>query len=219
MPVRNFFVIQLALWCCAAVAAAGQGRAELTAGESRLVSGSRAAIIKAGLTPEFFDTHFRLEQVSDRPADRRVVWRLRVGEHEAVVNDPVGSYADEKGVRRDAHSISNLLGSARDLGKTVTRRRAERLMRECIGEYRGAAVVYQPFGSPPRATLVFTAVSAPAPQPSAATTQSGASGRGRKKPPPPRVGMLDLGTGRCIVGVAQSGSPHPDAEKLSRPLR
>lgn len=239
MPVRIFFVVQLLCWCFAATPAAGQERAAPTAEESRLVSDSRAAVIAAGLSPEFFDAHFRLEQVFDRPADRRVVWRLRVGEHEAVVSDPVGSYTDERGVRRDTHSVSNLLGSARDIRETITRRRAERLMRACIGRYRNGAVVYQPFGSPPRATLVFTAVSLPEPQKTAApppqtgahitqsaqsapaaTTQTDVTARpGKKKPLPPRVGMLDLETGRCIVGVGQSGSPHPDAEKLMRPPR
>lgn len=230
MHDARLFIITAALWCAACAAAHGQnaGAAGLGAAEQRLAEGSRAAIIAAGVTPKFFDAHFRLEQVSNLPADRRVVWRLRVGEHEALVSDPVGSYTDEKGARRDAHSVAGLITPARDLGATITRRRAERLMRACIGPFQNAAVVYQPFGAPPRATLVFTAVEAPAPTTNAGATTATTTAttnaatrrteirQGGRKRPPPRVGMIDLESGRCVVGVGQSGSPHPDAEEIIR---
>ena len=253
MSVKRFIVISAIVSCVAAGAAAGQeraptgateqreGGAALGAEESRLVGGSRAAIIAAGLSPEFFDAHFRLEKVFAKPADRRVVWRLRVGEYETTVNDSVGSYTDEKGVRRDAHSITGRLSPASDIGPTIPKRRAERLMKACIGEYQSEAVVYQPFGSPPRAALVFTAMSLPEPQkpaakgstttppatptgggatpPTLAPAQSDTIRQGGKKPPPLRIGMIDLETGRCVVGVGQVGSPHPSAEKQTRPRR
>jgi len=251
MHVRRFFIIQVFVWCVAAGVAAGQeragaaatggaekreGAAQLSAEEGRLVSGSRAAIIAAGLSPEFFDAHFRLEKVFAKPADRRVMWRLKVNEYETTVNDSVGSYTDEKGARRDAHSITGRLSPASDIGPTIPKRRAERLMKACIGEYQSEAVVYQPFGSPPRAALVLTALSLPEPQkpaakgstppppgaatpPTLAPTQSDTIRQGGKKPPPLRIGMIDLETGRCVVGVGQVGSPHPSAEKYTRPRR
>lgn len=240
MLIARFVIASAVVWCAAASVAVGQSAradgARLDAEETRLAEGSRASIIAAGVTPKFFDRHFRLEQVSNLPSDRRVVWRIKVGEHEALVSDPVGSYTDERGRRHDAHSVAALVTPARDIGRTITRRRAERLMRACIGEYRNGATVYQLFGSPPRASLVFTAVSAPEPQQPAATTnatgatnptsavtrapsQSDPIRQGGRKRPPPRVGMLNLETGRCIVGVGQSGSPHPDAEKIIRPRR
>ena len=255
---RRFVITQIVLWCVAAGVAAGQeragaaapggaaqseGAAPLGAEEGRLVSGSRAALIAAGLSPAFFDAHFRLEKVFAKPADRRVVWRLRVGEYETTVNDSVGSYTDEKGARRGAHSITGRLSPARDIGPTIPRRRAERLMKACIGEYQSESVVYQPFGSPPRAALVFTAISLPEPQkqaakgspppppaptgaaaaattaPTLAPPPSDTIRQGGKKPPPLRIGMIDLETGRCVVGVGQVGSPHPSAEKYTRPRR
>lgn len=243
MPVRRFFVIQLVVWCVAAGVVAGQERAaELSAEESRLVSGSRAAIIAEGLSPEFFDAHFRVAKVFDKPADRRVVWRLTVAEYEATVNDSIGSYTDEKGARHDSHSITGRLPSARDIGRTIPRRHAEQLMRACIGDFQGEAVVYQPLGSPPRASLLFTAMSLPEPpkaskgaaprKPSTTPPQTGANAnaatvappqsadtirQGGKKPPPLRIGLINLETGRCVVGVGQVGSPHPAAEKYARP--
>jgi hypothetical protein len=257
MFIRRFVITQIVVWCVAAGVAAGQERAgaaatggaeksevaaQSSAEEGRLVSGSRAAIIAAGLSPEFFDAHFRLEKVFAKPADRRVVWRLKVGEYETTVNDSVGSYTDEKGARRDAHSITGRLSPASDIGPTLPKRHAERLMKACIGEYQSGAVVYQPFGSPPRAALVFTAMSLPGPQkpaakgspppppatptgggattaPTLAPPQSDTIRQGGKKPPPLRIGMIDLETGRCVVGVGQVGSPHPSAEKHARPRR
>ncbi|HEX6622175.1 MAG TPA: hypothetical protein VF064_00580 [Pyrinomonadaceae bacterium] len=255
MFIRRFVITQVVVWCVAAGGAAGQERAgaaatggaeqrevaaQSSAEEGRLVSGSRAAIIAAGLSPEFFDAHFRLEKVFAKPADRRVVWRLKVGEYETTVNDSVGSYTDEKGERHDAHSITGRLSPARDIGPTIPQKRAERLMKACIGEYQSGAVVYQPFGSPPRAALVFTAMSLPEPQkpaakgsqtppaptgaaattaPTLAPTQADTIRQGGKKPPPLRIGMVDLETGRCVVGVGQVGSPHPSAEKYTRPRR
>lgn len=258
MLIRRFIITQVVAWCVAAGVAAGQeragaaatggaeksqGAAQLSAEEGRLVQGSRAAIIAAGLSPEFFDAHFRLEKVFAKPADRRVVWRLKVGEHETTVNDSVGSYTDEKGARHDAHSITGRLSPASDIGPTIPKSRAERLMKACIGEYQSESVVYQSFGSPPRAALVFTAMSLPEPQkpaakgspppppqaaptgaaattaPTLAPTQSDTIRQGGKKPPPLRIGMIDLETGRCVVGVGQVGSPHPSAEKYVRPRR
>jgi hypothetical protein len=228
------FIVAAALWCAAAVGAAAQdGRAELSADERRLVEGSRAAVVAAGLSPEFFDAHFRLERVFARPADRRVVWRLTVGEYETTVNDAVGSYTDEKGARHDTHSVAGRLPEARDIGRTIPRERAEQLMKKCIGAYQDAAVVYEAFGAPPRAALALTAVSLSEPPKDAkrATTparpsappQTGAPPesdiikQGGKKKPPPRIGRIDLETGKCTVGVGQSGSPHPDADRYARP--
>ncbi len=57
------------------------------------------------------------------------------------------------------------------------------------------------------------------PAPTLAPTQSDTIRQGGKKPPPLRIGMVDLETGRCVVGVGQVGSPHPSAEKYTRPRR
>src|SRR4051794_7995297 len=127
----------LPLICAATLLAAGAQTAPpkgLTDSEQALVAGSREAIIKTGITPAFFEEHFRLARVLDRPGDRRVVWRLSVGGYEATVNDSVGYYTE--GPRRvDTHSVAATLSQTSDITRTITRRRAELLMRRCIGRF------------------------------------------------------------------------------------
>lgn len=201
-------------------------RNELTASERALVKASRAAIIEAGVSADYFDRHFRVARVADSPGDRRVVWTFAIGGHEATVVDAFGFYTDAGGRRVDTHTVAGALGRARDIRRTITRRRAERIMRACIGEFDGGAVVYQAAGDPPRAALVFTAVSSPRPEePAARAAQAPAtppspqsppqsSGhdvikQGGKKKPFLFTGAVDLETGRCTKGVAQVGSPMP----------
>src|SRR5256885_11250551 len=134
------------------VVAAAQSRPS-GAGE-RLVRDSKAAIIAQGISGLYFDGHFKVLKVVDAPGDRRVVWRFNVNGHEALVNDTVGYYTDARGRVVDTHSIAGALPAAHDIERTVTRRRAEQLMRACIGRFQGGGVVYRAAGAPPRASLV-----------------------------------------------------------------
>lgn len=189
---------------------------KLDEAERELVRGSRAAVIAAGFTPAYFDRHFELFRVVNRPGDRRVVWRFRAAGHETYLADSVGSYADEQGRPRNTHSVSSTLGAARDIRPAVTRRRAERLMRACIGDFEGGAVALQPFGPRARTALVFTAASvpphAPAAPPAAGQQVEDEPGRdrirrGRRRSPTIYLGAVDLETGRCVKGRAQAGAP------------
>jgi len=129
---------------------------ELTVSERALVEGSREAIIKTGLSAAFFDEHFRVASVADRGGDRRVVWRLSVGGHEASVNDSIGFYTE--GARRvDTHSVAATLNETADITRTITRRRAESVMRRCIGRFTGPQVEYRAHGAGGRAALLLTA--------------------------------------------------------------
>jgi hypothetical protein len=174
---------------------AAAGRPELNESERELVRGSRAAIIGAGFSAPYFDRHFELFRVLDRAGDRRVVWRFRAGGHEAYVEDSVGSYTDERGGRRHTHSAAATLGAAHDIRPAVSRRRAERLMRSCIGQFEGGAVALQPFGPAGRTALVFTAASVPREPPR----------RGGR--PTVYLAAVNLETGRCLKGKAQAGRP------------
>src|SRR5215210_2021089 len=137
-------------------AAHGAGAKELTVSERALVEGSREAIIKTGLSAAFFDEHFRVASVADRGGDRRVVWRLSVGGHEASVNDSIGFYTE--GARRvDTHSVAATLNETADITRTITRRRAESVMRRCIGRFTGPQVEYRAHGAGGRAALLLTA--------------------------------------------------------------
>lgn len=197
---------------------------KLNEAERALVSSSRAAIIAAGFSGAYFDRHFTPHQVVNHVGDRRVVWRFRAGGHEAYVNDSVGFYTDEQGRRLNTHSAASLLNAARDIRRTITRPRAERIMRSCIGEFEGGVVVFQQFGRRPRTALVFTAITVPPVEDAAAAPAgptpppappAGEGGvdfirSGGKKRPPLYIGAVDLETGRCVKGKAQAGSPKPD---------
>lgn len=212
-----------------------QGRAlKHTPEEERLLRESRAEIVATGFSEAYFDAHFEPVRVMNSPGDRRVIWRFRVNGHEALVNDSVGFYTDAGGRRVDTHTVAATLGETRDIRRTISRRRAERVMRACIGKFEGGAVTYQRFGADGRAALVLTAVSVPPPAPANANrpapqssaTQAGGTrqydgpGRGGKKKPFLLIGSVNLETGRCVKGVAQVGSPQPaPAKPAPRPRR
>jgi hypothetical protein len=224
-----------------------EGALKLTPEGERLLRDSKAAILATGFSERFFDAHFKPYKVFNSPADRRVVWRFQINGHEALINDAVGFYTDEKGRRVDTHTVADTLGSTRDIRRTISRRRAERVMKACIGEYEGAgAIIYQRFGNEPRAALLFTAVSTPppaepaspnatpaqttpAPAPSTEAQQVGAQEganappdsvakrKGGIKKPFLSIGSVNLETGRCTKGVAQVGSPQPTPPEKTRP--
>jgi hypothetical protein len=197
---------------------------ELDEAERELVRSSRAAIIAAGFSAPFFDRHFSPYRVSNGPADRRVVWRFRAHGHETFVNDSVGSYTDARGRRHNTHSAAATLAGARDLRRAITRRRAERLMRSCIGQFEGGSVVFQQFGARPRAALVFAANTPPPPEareaPASTFPQEPAGHadrqRGGKKGPPMYLGAVDLETGRCVKGRANVGAMPPEIPAAPR---
>jgi hypothetical protein len=131
---------------------------ELTVSEKALVAGSREAIIKTGISAAFFDAHFRLARVIDLTGDRRVMWRLSVGGYETTINDSIGYYTE--GMRRvDTHSVATTLATTNDITRTITRRRAELLMRRCIGRFQSPQVEYRAHGAEGRAALLLTAFS------------------------------------------------------------
>ena len=192
----------------------------LTAEEERLVQGSRAEIIATGFSAAYFDAHFEPVRVVNTTGDRRVTWRFRVGEHEALVQDSLGFYTDAAGRRFDTHTVSATLGRTHDIVRTISRARARRAMRACIGEFQGSSVTLQRFGVEGRAALVFTALSLP----QRATEGAGARQEDvlsevRKKKPLIKIGNVDLETGRCVEGVAQAGSPLPPPPRSPRRRR
>lgn len=190
--------------------------ARLSEAGERLVRDSKAAVLAQGISGPYFDAHFRVFKVVDAPGDRRVVWSFRVNGHEALVSDTVGYYTDARGRLVDTHSIAGALPAAHDITRTISRRRAERIMRACIGRFEGGAVVYRAAGAPERAALIFTAASAP--RRGRREGEEGARAAGakeEKRPPrtdvieggdeegggaPVYIGAVDLETGRCTKG-------------------
>jgi hypothetical protein len=205
---------------------------ELSASEKSLAEGSREAIIGTGLSAAYFDEHFNLVRVVDLPGDRRVVWRFSVGGHAATVSDTVGFYT-EGGRRFDTHSVAGTLGATRDLTRTITRARAELLMRRCIGRFTNPQVEYRAHGPRGEAALLLTAEALVVPRAAAGREQREREERearerrerarqlsqGARQADPVAdedeggggavllLGAVDLSNGRCAVGRGQSGPP------------
>jgi hypothetical protein len=227
----SFVLIAAAFMAAAASGASTQAtqHRELSDSEKSLVEGSREAIIKTGLSEAYFDEHFRLVRVVDSPGDRRVVWRFSVGGHTTTVSDSVGFYT-EGGRRFDTHSVAGTLGTTSDLTRTITRARAERLMRRCIGRFSNPQVEYRSHGPQGEAALLLTAEALVVPRAVAgrearerrereererARGQSNASEQADKVEEEDEggdggvvlLGAVDLSNGRCTVGRGQAGPP------------
>jgi hypothetical protein len=121
---------------------------------------SRRAILATGLSARYFDEHFRLVRAVDRPGDRRVTWRYRIGGYETTVDDAIG-FTTESGRRTPVHGITAKLGTTREIVKTIARASARDALRACLGKYRGESVVFTTVGSDRRATLYLTGHTAP----------------------------------------------------------
>ena len=207
---------------------------ELTASERALVAGSREAIIKTGISAAFFDEHFRVARVVDRPGDRRVVWRLSVNGYEASVNDSIGYYTE--GARRvDTHSVAATLSETSDITRTITRRRAELRMRRCIGRFNNPQVEYRAHVAGGRAALLLTAHSLVPRRRDVRKARERREREERERRERPQatdeveseddeegdgpvvvLGAVDLVTGECTVGYGQAGPRPPEP---ARPLR
>jgi hypothetical protein len=208
---------------------------DLTAAERALVRGSREAIVKTGITESYFDRHFSVARVVDKPGDRRVVWKFSINGYETTVSDTLGYYTE--GDRRvDTHSVADSLPSTSDITRTITRRQAERIMRRCIGGFTNPQVEYRAHGAAGAAALLLTAQNVINPKTS--VRREAREGKERKEReereererreraqrqaggnhqldeleqeddvrdhPIILLGAVDLVTGKCMVGRAQS---------------
>lgn len=202
----------------------------LTASEKSLVEGSREAVVRTGMSSEYFDAHFRVERVFDRAGDRRVVWRFAVGGHEALVTDSVGFYT-EGGRRFDTHSVAGSLGTTSDLTRTITRERAERIMRRCLGRFTNPQVEYRAHVPDGAAALLLTAERLVVPRAGAEarereererlereSRERGQSQNSRRTDTVEEddeggdgvvvlFGAVDLSNGSCTIGRGQAGPP------------
>jgi hypothetical protein len=186
--------------------------------DNELVAGSRRAIIDTGISESYFDTHFRVASVFDRPGDQRVVWQLRVNGYLATLNDAIGFYTDAQGKRVYTHSIGTILGHTRDITRTISKARSAALMRSCIGRYTAAAVVLMNRSPGEVTSLYLTAHSIRRStereereererEANEQRTQQNPQvdqpeREGGDKRPPARIGYVNLETGKCSKGLA-----------------
>lgn len=127
---------------------------QLTPSETVLVEGSKQAILATGISEPYFKQHFKLLRVVDKPSDRRVMWQFSVNEHQTVITDAVGYYT-QGGKQVDTHSVAKELGQTSEIHRTVTRARALRIMKSCIGPFDTPSVTYGPVEG--RAELLLVA--------------------------------------------------------------
>lgn len=189
---------------------------KLNEAERALVAGSRNAIVRSGMSSAYFDLHFTLVQVVNQPGDRRVVWSFSVNEYATTVTDVLGYYTTN-GKRMDTHSVTTTLGATSDIIRTISRRKANRIMQQCIGNFRNTSVEYRAADAR-TARLFITAESVPKmTRPSEKRREEEArKARERqsksKQPgdfikdededygPPIIIGSVDLQTAKCTKG-------------------
>ena len=113
----------------------------LNSSEQALVEGSKQTILANGISEDYFSLHFKLVRVVDKQSDRRVVWQFSINGYQAVISDSIGFYSD--GMKRvDTHSIANSLGRTSEIRGTISRARALKILKTCIGRFTTPSVEY-----------------------------------------------------------------------------
>ena len=211
------------LTCVLAVSLVSFAQDKQTASEAALVEGSKQAILATGISEAYFKTHFKLLSVVDKPSDRRVMWQFSVNEYQTVVTDAIG-YRTDGDKQIDLHSVGKALGQTSEINRTVTRARALRIMKSCIGPFETPSVTYGPVDG--RAELLLVA-SARVPAEKAKSEREKEREREREEGnkrkaetsgidalakeeeeggdgPPIILGAVNLRTGKCTKGAALS---------------
>lgn len=206
--IANALILSLALIVFA------QADRKLTTSEQTLVEGSKQAILETGISEAYFTAHFKLLNVIDKPADRRVTWEFSVNQHQAVLNDAIGYYT-EGAKRVDTHSIAKSLGQTSEIQRTISRARALRLMKSCIGNFENPAIEYGPVNGRAELLLVAHAKNRVETKSererereerekrkaAAAGSDAIESEEDEREIKPPLLGAINLQTGKCTKGA------------------
>lgn len=208
----SVILLNLILGICAS--AQVSSKTGLTDAESRLIAGSKRAILETGISKPYFEEHFQLIKVIDQPGDRRVVWKYSINEYETDLNDAVGYYTAQDGERVDTHSIKQVLGSTHDIEKTIPRKQAERIMKRCIGNHVSPSIIFRSFSVSGKASLYMTASNVKRRQEEKRSRKSEKASKnkdaeldelreeGDENERPSYFGIVDLETGKCTKGKA-----------------
>jgi hypothetical protein len=179
---------------------------------NELIKGSRKAIIGTGFSESYFDRHFKLNEVFNKPGDQRVVWQFSLGEYETRVTDSIGYNAI--GSRKNyVHSIAGNLGATRDIPKTISKKRARSLLTSCVGKFANESVVLMKLDSDRKAALYMMAYSSPRvrkKEDERGQNEQRQTNIGPDRPPsedegrnrPLKIGYINLETGKCTRGQA-----------------
>jgi hypothetical protein len=111
-----------------------ESQLKLDSAQQTLVESSKKAIVATGISESYFDSHFTLLKVFNQPSDRRVMWKFAVNGYESIINDSIGS-TSVGSKQINIHSVSRNLGETTEISKTISRPRALRALKSCIGDY------------------------------------------------------------------------------------
>ena len=191
-----------------------QMQVKLDDAQIALVDGSKQAIIAAGISEPYFNSHFTLVNVFNQPSDRRVIWKFVVNGYEAIINDSIG-FTSVGAVKTDIHSVSRNLGRLTEIRKTVTRSHALHALNRCIGSYSEAYVEFGQING--RSELFLVGTQTPGVnrhEPAMGREREEAEKRsdvssgtdvienedGEKQKSPVTIGYINLQTGKCTTG-------------------
>jgi hypothetical protein len=225
-PLTRFHVKSsawiLLITICALAFDFDPGRAATAASQDQdeLVRTSRAAIINTGFSPEYFDKHFKLVQVVNKPGDLRVIWQFTRDDYQLRLNDSIGFYTAAGGRKTYVHSIGNELGKTRNIGKTISKRAAQSKMRSCLGGKfisESVALMVSPDHKPGLYLMAYSAKGRSKEDPDRERHEQKQSrpASDRDLPPtesesggerPVRIGYINLETGKCSQGEASAAS-------------
>jgi hypothetical protein len=127
--------------------------------EAKLVDGSKATFIKAGITAPYFNEHFKLIKVDNQVGDRKVIWEYSVNDYKTLIKDSVGFYTSQNGNRVNVHSVANTFRTVHEINKTISKAHAAKILKKCLGKYTNESVAYGTSAGG-RVGLFLTAVTA-----------------------------------------------------------
>jgi hypothetical protein len=188
---------------------------KLTDAERAIAAASRQAIIATGISESYFDRHFTLVKVVNQPGDRRVVWKFSLNGYETTISDVMGFYTKD-GKRIDTHSVTSTLRRTNEIEKTISRKAANRIMRQCIGSFAHPAIEFLVLNKEARLVLTAESVRQTARRSKKEEREREERERAAKSQnkqgtdpieneggngPPTVTGTVDLQSGKCTKGL------------------
>jgi hypothetical protein len=188
---------------------------KLTESERAIATASRQAIIATGISESYFDRHFTLVKVVNQPGDRRAVWKFSLNGYETNISDVMGFYTKD-GKRVDTHSVTSTLRHMSEIQKTISRRAANRVMRQCIGSFAHPTIEFVAINKDARLVLTAESVRKTARRSEKEEREREARERAAKSQdkqgtdpieneggngPPIVIGTVDLQSGKCTKGL------------------
>ena len=213
--IKSICIRSLAFLLAGICGSSVQSQVKLDSAQQALVESSRKAIIATGISESYFNSHFTLLKVFNQTADRRVMWKFVVNGYESIINDSIGSTSiGSKQI--NVHSVSRSLGQTTEITQTISRTRALRALKSCIGSYSEPYVEFGQVNGHAELFLVGTQkpkvarrerqeIEREREEAEARARRTGATDvieneEGEKQKSPVIIGYINLQTGKCTRG-------------------